>query len=642
MIDMKKVMTMKRNISIFLFLVFFVVSSPAQPKQTASARSDAETNIRKHIAYLASDRLEGRRTGEAGALTAAGYVANMFANSRLRPGARGKNGRPSYMQPYPYITGVEMAKTGNAFKLSITQPDGTRITVENMLPLKPVGFSTNGTVTDKPVVFAGFGITSATPAFDDYKDVDVKGKVVIVFDGVPDNDNPHSEFQKFDVRTKALIAKEHGAIGMLLISREQNFENDHLTHLTYDQSLGETAVPTFIVSRNTGENIIGVDKDSLTLVEGLIAMRKDGGVSTKFPSRDARPIVSFSVNLIKKSVEAYNVVGILDGTDKALKNEAVVIGAHYDHLGHGGQGSLAANSTEVHHGADDNASGTAAIIELARQFAAARKNKRTIIFIAFSGEEEGLFGSSFYVQNPVFPLDKTVAMINLDMVGRLKDNKLDVGGIGTATEFKGLVEGNNPRDIATPPVALASSMQFNPTQPGKFALALSEDGFGPSDHSSFYGKKVPVLFFFTGTHNDYHKPSDTADKINYPGEVAIINYVAAIEQAIDQNPVKPTYTIAKSSGTGGRASFNISLGTIPNYADSNDGLLLDGVRDGSPADKGGVKAGDKVVKLAGHDIRNVMDYTYVLGEMKPDIEYEIVVLRGGQRLTLKITPVRRP
>ncbi|MBV9216169.1 MAG: M28 family peptidase, partial [Acidobacteria bacterium] len=575
-------------------------------------------------------------------------------------GARGKNGRPSYMQSYPYVTGVEPS-SDNQLSFGVYSGDTSGYYGLDLLNCAktglrysstacesgnglPVGFSINGAVTEAPVAFAGYGIVAKDVSFDDYAQqpsaADVRGNVVMVFDGNPDNDNPHSAFGRFDIRTKALIAKEHGAVGMLVISREEVFDRDPLTRMTYDQSLGETAIPTFVISRRAACEIAGVDQASLKTIEEQSA-GKQNAVKANAHLINKSSRASFKVNLVKKSVEAYNVIGILDGTDKTLKNEAIVIGAHYDHLGHGGQGSLAANSTEIHHGADDNASGTAAIMELAREFAVAKKNKRTIIFIAFSGEEEGLFGSSYYVQNPVFPLDKTVAMINLDMVGRLKDNKLDVGGIGTASEFKALVESNNPHDLSTTPIAVNPNMQFNPALPGKFQLALSDDGYGRSDHSSFYGKKVPVLFFFTGTHNDYHKPSDTADKINYPGEVSVINYVAAIEQAIDQNPVRPTYTVAKSSGTGGRATFNISLGTIPNYADSNDGLLLDGVRDGSPAAKGGVKAGDKVIKLAGHDIRNVMDYTYVLGEMKADVEYEIVVLRGGEKLTLKVIPVRR-
>jgi len=219
--------------------------------------------------------------------------------------------------------------------------------------------------------------------------------------------------------------------------------------------------------------------------------------------------------------------------------------------------------------------------------------------------------------------------------------------MGTASEWKKLVEGNTPAKVVeTIHFNLSSEKGTDSVTRSKpvpiFNLQLNEDGFGPSDHSSFYGKKVPVLFFFTGTHNDYHKPSDTADKINYGGEENVISFVAAIAKAIDQNPQRPTYTVAKTTMAGGRSGFNISLGTIPNYADSTDGLLLDGVRDNSPAAKAGVKAGDKVVKLAGHDVRNVMDYTYVLGEIKADVEYEIVVLRGGERLALKIVPAKRP
>jgi len=334
------------------------------------------------------------------------------------------------------------------------------------------------------------------------------------------------------------------------------------------------------------------------------------------------------------AVSGYNVIGILDGTDKVLKNEAIVIGAHYDHLGHGGDGSLAANSTEIHHGADDNASGTAAIIELARRFAIAKSNKRTIIFIAFSGEEEGLFGSKFYVNNPSFPIDSTVAMINLDMVGRMHDNKLDIGGLGTASEWKKLVEDTDHLPAANEGVSSSA---------GNFNLQLTEDGFGPSDHSSFYTKKVPVLFFFTGTHLDYHKPSDTADKINYRDEMRVIDYVASIARSIDNSPTRPTYTVARSTGTPGgtRTGFSVTLGTIPSYTDSTDGMVIDGVRDDSPASRAGMKANDKIVKLNDTVINNVQDYTKVLGTLKADTEYEIVVIRGTETLKLKITPVKR-
>lgn len=462
---------MKKQLSSFLLLLSFVFSVSAQKAQVAKP-SGLERALRKHIEYLASDKLEGRRTGEPGATVAAGYVANIFANLHLKPGVVAKNGKTGYLQPFSFVPSA-----------ALSQPPAA----------------------------------GATP---------------------PE----------------------------------------------------------------------------------------------------------------KKPVEAYNVIGILPGNDPVLKNEAIVIGAHYDHLGHGGQGSLVPNSTEIHHGADDNASGVAAIIELARQFAKEKNNNRTIIFIAFSGEEEGLFGSNYYVNNPVFPLDKTVAMINLDMVGRLNDLKLTIGGMGTANEWKALVEAKNIIDDMKKMEIVSILSGANgtgqktiyPVEAKRFQLQLNEDGLGPSDHQSFYLKKIPVLFFFTGSHNDYHKPTDTADKINYEGEVSVVNYVAAIAKGIDQNAVRPTYTVAKSSGTpGGRSGFNISLGTIPNYADSSDGLLLDGVRDNSPAANAGVKAGDKVVKLAGKDVNNVQDYTNILGTMKADVEYEIVVLRATERLTLKITPIKR-
>jgi aminopeptidase YwaD len=595
-----------------------------------------EAGLRTSIEYLASDKLEGRRTGEPGASLAATFIASRFAKYGLVPVVQNSRSKPGYKQTFPYITGVERAKTGNKFDLMISDTINGPIA-----QVSPVGCSPSGTATNAPISFAGYGIVSKEANFDDYswhgRPMDFKGDVVLVFDGNPDNDNPHSPYTRFDLRTKALIAKEHGAVGMLVISRESVFQHDRLTRMEYDQSLGEAAIPTFVISRETARQILGYPNEaSLKTAEELSADKAEGA-NTNIGFRDVQPHVTFGVNLVKKSVDAWNVVGVLRGTDPVLKNEAIIIGAHYDHLGHGGAGSLAVNSTEIHHGADDNASGTAAIIELARMFVAKHDNKRTLIFVAFSGEEEGLFGSNWYVNHPAFPLDNTVAMINLDMVGRLKDDKLTIGGMGTASEWADLISKAN-KDLLEP---LDSSPLPNDVRFQPFQLQLSEDGFGPSDHSSFYGKKVPVLFFFTGTHDDYHKPSDTADKINYTGGRNITDLIRNVVEEVDQNRVRPTYTVAKSSGSG-RMGFNVSLGTVPNYADSDNGLLLDGVRDGSPAAKAGVKAGDRVVKLAGHDVRNVMDYTYVLGEMKPDQEYEIVVVRGTETLTMKITPVRRP
>ena len=427
----------------------------------------------------------------------------------------------------------------------------------------------------------------------------------------------------------------------MLIASQTNFGDDRLAKLSYDRTLGETALPVAGVSRAVAEKLLGIDTDDeLAEIEKWVAMKKDAPQIIKIEVMNAaNNTAALVIDLEKETVDAYNVIGVIEGRDPQLKREAIVIGAHYDHLGHGGQGSLEANSTAIHFGADDNASGTSAIIELARRFAKEKDNKRTIIFIAFSGEEEGLLGSKYYVEHPVFPLENTVAMINLDMVGRLKDNKLTIGGIGTAAEMKSLVENTNKLPL-TVSGGMGGKEQWSYAEnTALFKLQLNEDGFGPSDHSSFYGKKIPVLFFFTGTHLDYHKPSDTADKINYAGLLKITDYIEQIAKQIDQNPKRPTYEVAKSSGTmGGRRGFNVSLGTIPSYGDSTDGLVLDGVRDNSPAAKAGLKAGDKIVKLAGHDVRNVQDYTFVLGEMKAGEEYEVVIMRGAERSTLKIVP----
>ncbi len=645
---------MKKQIFSFLLLISLVVSISAQKAQVSDA---LEQNLRKHIEYLASDKLEGRRTGEQGATYAAGYVANMFANNKLKGGVQSTKGKPNFLQPFPYIAGVTL---GSDNFLRIVQADtSTENKMETGINWIPLGYSPNADIPASPVVFAGYGISSDDLKYDDYAGLDVRGKIVLIFDSTPDAGNPHSQFGRFNIHTKANLAKDKGARAIILIASDSDFKNDRLSRLSYDRTLGETAIPVAGLMRGHAAQLLGAkDEKELATIEEWLAKKTNAPPQAEtravasVPSGrpEVNAVAQLKVNLIKKQVDAYNVIGILEGHDPVLKNEAIIIGAHYDHLGRGGQGSLAINSSDIHHGADDNASGTAAILELARQFAKEKKNKRTIIFMAFGGEEEGLLGSKYYVNNPVWPLDKTVAMINLDMVGRLNEDKLTVGGVGTASEWKGIIEARNLSENAAlllaklnAPVKESADESIPLT---RFILQLNEDGFGPSDHSSFYSKKIPVLFFFTGTHNDYHKPTDTFEKVNYEGLTQITNYVGDIARSIDRNPQKPTYAVAKSSGVmGGRTGFNVSLGTVPNYADSTDGLLLDGVRDGSPAAKAGLKPGDKVVKLAGKDVRNAMDYTYVLGSMKAGEEYEIVIKRGDETLTLKIVPApsaRRP
>lgn len=646
---------------ISLAITAALAQQPALNSSTASVQ-----RLRTHIEYLASDALEGRRTGTPGANGAARYIAGEFARYGLRPGlqiaraarTRGEN-QARYLQPFPYVADVKLGQDNLFFINPGKADDIAHFQVgEDWMPL---GFSTNGSITKADMVFAGYGISSAELKYDDYSKSDAKDRVAIVFAGTPDGDNPHGQFVRAgEIRFKVAAARAAGARALLIIASEEELKDDRLSRLSYDNA-GEAGIPVIVISRKLAAKILGAYDRTLSSYEKFADAR------TAIPAADQSmrlPVQSLtlalSTNVVRRESPSYNVIGILPGSDPKLKNETIVIGAHYDHLGLGGQGSLAPREGAIHHGADDNASGVAGVIELARMLSSQNpKPRRTIVFIAFSGEEEGLIGSNYYVNHPVMPTANTVAMINMDMIGRMKERKLVVGGVGTAQEWRSMLDVHNlvqsttvslnaarpdPRSLATdrPLVVGANGQPVVTMDPSKqFALTLNEDGYGPSDHSSFYSKQVPVLFFWTGTHDDYHKPSDTADKINYEGEAQIIGFAANLIRDIDKRDKRPTYAVAKSESQGRSTGFRIYLGTIPTYGDSSDGLKLDGVRDDSPAAKAGLKAGDKIVKLAGRDVKNVYDYTHALGEMKAGQEYEVEVMRGSERLTLKITPAAR-
>ena len=640
------------NITLILSLAVTLSVFAQQPSAPSVDR------LKQTIAYLASDALDGRRTGTQGATDAAQYIAGEFARFGLRPGMTGAartHLEMRYLQPFPFVSRVELGKNNLFFVNPGKADDTAQFAVgEDWMPL---GFSTNGEVKNAEMVFAGYGISSAELKYDDYAFSFARDRVAIVFVGTPDGDNPHGKFaQAGQIRFKTAAARAAGARALLIVTDEENLKDDRLSRLAYDNA-GEAGIPVALISRRLAGKLLRVDQP------GLAEMAKEIDARIGSPDVESRkPIkgetLNFDVNVKRIESPSYNVVGILPGSDPKLKNEAIVIGAHYDHLGRGGEGSLAPREGDIHHGADDNASGVAGLLELARMFSTQNpKPRRTIVFIAFSGEEEGLLGSDYYVNHPVVPLAQTVAMINMDMIGRLKDRKMIIGGIGTASEWKSLVASQNSHAAITygrdgsvgmvvttslPRPGSSESKSEGPSRPVQdFDLALNEDGYGPSDHSSFYAKQVPVLFFWTGTHEDYHKPSDTADKINYEGEARIVSFVAGIVHNIDKSDQRPTYTVAKSESQGRSTGFRVYLGTIPNYAETNDGLKLDGVRDGSPAARAGLKAGDRIIKLAGREVKNVYDYTYALGEMKAGQEYELELIRDGQRLTLKITPEAR-
>jgi peptidase M28-like protein/PDZ domain-containing protein/PA domain-containing protein len=654
-----------------LAILSIAISVAALAQQPASKIAPSVDRLRRDVTYLASDALEGRRTGTAGANDAAHYIAAEFSQIGLQPAFqtirapknRGE-ARSNYRQKFPYVAGVNL---GNSNEMSFKQGSvGTANALRVSDDWTPLGFSANGRVENTQAVFVGFGITAGELKYDDYSGAHASGKIAIAFSGTPDGDNPHGQFARYeDARWKAIAARNAGAKALIVIAREENFKDDLLAQLRHDNSAGDAGLPVVAISRSAAVNILGLEGSSalnnLQKASSSISLKKLAPPPGWSPEKEswllpnAAPI-TLVTDITRREVSAANVIGILEGSDPSLKNEAIVIGAHYDHLGRGGAGSLAQRIGEVHHGADDNASGTAGVIELARIFSTQRpKPRRTIVFVAFSGEEEGLLGSNYYVNHPVVSLANTVAMINMDMIGRMKDRKLVIGGVGTAPEWPAMIErakvyqgltvdaGSTAHSSNSMPMVVGANGRtvVSSDTTRQFLLTLNEDGFGPSDHSSFYAKQVPVLFFWTGTHVDYHKPSDTAEKINYDDEARIIAMVARIVRDIDASDKRPTYQVAKSAATGRSTGFRVYLGTIPNYADSSDGLLLDGVRDDSPAAQAGLKAGDRIVKLAGRDVHNVYDYTAALGEMKAGQEYEVEIVRGSERLKLKLTPAVR-
>lgn len=591
-------------LTIPLLLIFALGAVAQQPDR-----------IKKDVTYLASDALEGRRTGTKGATDAARYIASEFSRLGLKPLAGSATGRESvsrYLQGFPYVSGVTLGKRNFLSFSPRYGPEAVVIEIAGTDWL-PLGFSSSATV-DGDLVFVGYGITASELNHDDYANGKATGKIAIALQGTPDGANPHGPFARFEgVRWKAVAARNAGAKGLIVIAREANFKDDRLARLAYDNTAGDAGLPVIVISRAAADRVFKAAGVSLSQLE---QSANDQAASPALTGQ-----INLTTDLVRNEVPAYNVIGMLEGSDPLLKKEVIIIGAHYDHLGRGGDGSLAPNSGDIHHGADDNASGTAGVLELARLFTAQKpKPKRTIVFMAFGGEEEGLLGSNYYVNHPLLPLANTVAMINMDMIGRMKDRRLIIGGVGTAREWRDIMAADADKS---------------------FQLTLNEDGFGPSDHSSFYAKQIPVLFFWTGTHNDYHKPSDTFEKINYDDEALILKMVAGIVNHLDAADKRLTYTTAKSDAAPRTGGFRVYLGTIPNYADSNDGLLIEGVRENSPAANAGLKAGDRVVKIGTREIKNVYDYTAALGEMKAGEEYVVEIVRGTERLSLKIKPEAR-
>ena len=538
-----------------------------------------------HVRYLADDALEGRGAGTNGARCAAQYIADQFEAIGLE--RAGSNG--SYFQGFPIRAGAVLGAGS-----TLRTPQNTYTLTTDWIPF---GYSASRTVTGA-LLYGGDGINRPGDPNNEYPTLDIAGRIVVVEDG--DLRVPSSQALQADAHFKASVAAGRNAGGMIILLGDG--------HGLPDLS-GETRAALRIP---------------------VAAVRGEAADRIRQAARGGdRAFLAASVQ--PRAVEARNVAALLPGSDPTLADEVVIIGAHYDHLGLGGEGSLDPDAFGVvHNGADDNASGTSGLIEIARLLSQSdRRPARSVLFLAFTAEEKGLWGSSHYVRNPLLPIGQTVAMLNMDMIGRLESRTLVVEGVGTAEEWTDVLLAAN-QSTARP-----------------LSIAVTPDGFGPSDHSSFYGEGLPVLHFFSNTHVDYHRPSDDWDKVDIEGLGQIVDLVSEVafdvagvsgsDERIALTRVEPDLAAAhgqdpSSSSTGG--GYGPYLGTIPDMVPVDFGLRLTGVREGSPAADAGIRGGDIVVEFAGREIGDIYTYTYALQDHEPGDAVEIVVLRDGERLTL--------
>jgi hypothetical protein len=550
----------------------------------------------------------GRAAGTAGADRAAQHIAQVFREAGLRPG-----GEDGYFQWFEVVTGVRL---GELNRLRVRRGDQVveHAAGEAFLPFR---FSASGRAEGE-VFFVGYGITAPGIGYDDYARVDVTDKIVLVMTHEPRERDAGSPFRRpeafhyTELRHKVINAREHGAKAVLIVTDEVNHRDDPDT-LTPLRGSGaaEWGIMAVHISRRVAASLLAGSGTTLAQLQQEI----DAGLE---PRSRALPgsRIELEVNLVRERGRTANVIGILPGWDARLRDEAIVIGGHYDHLGIGSESSLAPDRIgEVHPGADDNASGTATVLALARAFAGAGGTRRTLVFAAFAAEELGLIGSTHYVKSPPIPIEHTVAMLNLDSVGRMQDDRLYVMGVDSAREFRALLE------------TIGTDLRLD--------LRLTGDAVGPSDHTAFFARDRPVLFFFTGPHGDYHRPSDTWETINAEGlrRVAAAVHGIAFRLANQDNRltfVKPEAGPVLPSRDRAGGGYGPYFGSVPDFSESSvPGMRLGGVRPGSPAGKAGLKAGDIIVKFAGMTVRNLDDLVFALRSRRPGDVVEVVYLRDG-------------
>lgn len=631
------------------------------------ARETAK-RLEQDLKYLSADDREGRGVGTEGLNQAADFVRGEFEKAGLSVNVLGE----SAFQKFTIVTGSEL---GDNNELQLVGPDDQEFELVLDADYQVCSFG-GSDVLDAPVVFCGFGIIDQKSGYNDFKDLDLKGKVALIMRRTPRQDQPNGPFaggrrgisRHAELRTKVAHATRHGAVAVIfvndphsvakdgreqldeatrrvvklaeeLIAAETGSEQEEQLRTRLSRAVEQLREARDYVKNGGGDQLMEFGYGGHTrgktvpivhlrqkVCDRLLvaALKKSLGRFETEINSDLKPRsaelsgwkLAGEVSVRAVTTEVQNVIGVLEGRGP-LAEETIVIGAHYDHVGMGGSGSLARGVKAVHNGADDNGSGTVALIELARRFANADEApRRRMAFIAFTAEEMGLIGSKRYVENPVFPLEKTVAMFNMDMVGRLTDNQLTVFGSGTAPRWEPTLE------------RIGQTLSFD--------LNLKPEGFGPSDHSSFYGKKIPVLHFFTGTHGDYHRPTDDWDKVNYEGMSRIVDLMERVIRETDQNPQRPAYVAITKPAQVVRSGNRPYFGSIADLSSQQAGYSISGVVKGSPAEQAGIQGGDLLVQFGSHKISGLDDFDVALRKFEPGDEVDVVVTRNDEQIKLKV------
>jgi Zn-dependent M28 family amino/carboxypeptidase len=610
-----------------LFLTVLLATSAA----SAAGQVATSSPTRAHIETLASEKFAGREAGSDGERLAANYIAAELQ----RIGARPLPGRNDMFQPFEFTAGSRDGGTMLDIFRETSAPGDSPVRgigSDARGAVRALSFSDDGDVQGE-VVFAGYGIVvpeSAGFGYDSYAGLDVKDKIVLVLRYFPEDADTatRSVLARYsDLRYKAMAARQRGARAMLVVTGPRSPNAGELIPMTFDTAIAGSGLPAASITEAVARTILAGRQP--TSASQLADLQKEFDSGNPHVSGFAISGVRLSLRtrVVREKKTARNVVAYLPatGTTAGLQKPWVAVGAHYDHLGRGAGGNSLASREDAgrpHVGADDNASGTASVIALAEVLAKQPQRKRNLLIALWSAEEIGLIGSKAFVSEPPVPVSQIAAYVNFDMVGRMKDNRLAAQATGTSPVWASLIERANVR--------------------AGFDLAIQPDPYQPTDVSSFNDAGVPSLNFTTGAHTDYHKPSDTADKINYEDLDRVVDLAAAITRQLLDLDAPPQFTkVEQSSQTPSRTGLRVFTGTVPDYTAEVKGLLLGGVVAGGPAEKAGLQKGDVIVEISGQSITNIYDYTFALELLKVDQPVKVVYTRGGKRIETTLTPTVR-